>query len=293
MSEKQQSQSQLAEGFMSTFNKKKGELQGNIEGLGGTTSSNISEKLTEIAGGIQGLSKSLNDAGLYLPSYSIKMRQNEIRELEKSLRDKEELLIPKKKFGFKSKPKVEIEEVKPQEDLKPQELKSSVDSNFVTIENLDGEVIEYEHERIAGADVLIRNLTECVIRLEGSPSTLRIKDVKNCKILCGPVYTSVFVDSAVDSLLFICCQQLRTHSSLNTDIYLRVRSRAIIEECKGIRFGPYSWDHPRSKELHEQTQIDFNMERYDAVDDFNWLSATQSPNWSLLPEADRISFPSK
>jgi len=31
------------------------------------------------------------------------MRQEEIRELEKALKAKEELLIPKKKFGFKSK----------------------------------------------------------------------------------------------------------------------------------------------------------------------------------------------
>lgn len=32
------------------------------------------------------------------------MRQEEIRELEKALKAKENLLIPKKKFGFKSKP---------------------------------------------------------------------------------------------------------------------------------------------------------------------------------------------
>jgi hypothetical protein len=81
-------------------------------------------------------------------------------------------------------------------------------------------------------------------------------------VVGGPVHTSVFVDSAMDSVLFVCCQQLRTHSSKNTDIYLRVRSRAIIEECTGIRFAPYTWDHPLSKHLHDAAQIDDTLERY-------------------------------
>jgi hypothetical protein len=34
---------------------------------------------------------------------SIQVRQDEIRDLEKALKEKEDALLPKKKFGFKSK----------------------------------------------------------------------------------------------------------------------------------------------------------------------------------------------
>lgn len=29
--------------------------------------------------------------------------------------------------------------------------------------------------------------------------------------------------------------------------------------------------------------------QWDQVDDFKWLKAEPSPNWSILPEADRLS----
>ncbi|OXA42713.1 Tubulin-specific chaperone C [Folsomia candida] len=292
-------QSKLSEEFMAIFNKQKNELSVSIDSLS-TDSTNANEKLTEILNGIQNLNKILHDASMFLPSYSIKMRQNEIRDLEKSLKNKDDELIPKKRFGFKSKPK-EGPVIENSTGATPKSdsldasiklIKSTVDSNFITIENLENTTSVLEDDKVSRTDVLLRNLTNVVIYLHGSPSTLRITNIKNCKILCGPVYTSVFVESSVDSVLFLCCQQLRTHSSKNTDIYLRVRSRAIIEECNGIRFGPYIWDHPLSNKLHQATQIDSDLERFDAVDDFNWLSASHSPNWSIVPVEERITFPS-
>lgn len=168
--------------------------------------------------------------------------------------------------------------------------------NFFTIESINGETIHYEEGKLNGNDVLVKDCENAVIRLFGGPSTLRLANLKNCKLLCeylrsiyvyvtfqtkclglpnskifmtvcipifpgGPVRTSVFVDQVEKSVLFLCCHQLRTHSSENVDIYLRVRSRAIIEDCKKIRFGPYNWEHEKSEDLHKKAEISVRLER--------------------------------
>lgn len=74
--------------------------------------------------------------------------------------------------------------------------------------------------------------------------------------------TSIFVENCTNSKLYLSCQQLRTHSSKNLDIYLRVRSRAIIEDCTNIRFAPYIWNDKACKEFHEKAGLDNALERY-------------------------------
>jgi len=283
------SQSQLSEEFMTKFNRKKGELKLQINQLKPDLKAGINQELTSISGEIQKLSKLLHDAIMYLPSYSVKIRQEEIRELEKLLKEKEDELVPKKKFGFKSKmvaPPANAPKVHPNpvidENISANNNPTSFD-NYFTIEGIKHQTVRYNESELNGNDVLVKDSTDSVIVLEGSPSTLRLLNLKNCKLLCGPVHTSVFVDSVHDSVLFLCCQQLRTHSSEKVDVYLRVASRAIIEDCKEIRFGPYAWEHEKSEELHLKANISHTLQRFDAVDDFNWLSSTQSPNWSIIP----------
>jgi len=55
------------------------------------------------------------------------MRQEEIRVLEKLLKEKEELLVPKRKFGFKSKPKSSpVKESKASQDEKSKETDHAI-----------------------------------------------------------------------------------------------------------------------------------------------------------------------
>jgi hypothetical protein len=275
---------------MIKFNKKKEELGNKINELTPDLKDGVNEKLTSISGEIQKLSKELHDGVMYLPSYSVKIRQNEIRDLEKLLKEKEDSLVPKKKFGFKSKvaqPTTNAPEIQKDPVVTKNVNNNPTSSdNYFTIEGIKTQSVTYAETELNGNDVLIKDSTDSTIVLVGSPSTLRLVNLKNCKLLCGPVHTSVFVDSVRDSVLFLCCQQLRTHSSEKVDIYLRVASRAIIEDCKDIRFGPYSWEHEKSEELHAKTNISHDLQRFDAVDDFNWLSSTHSPNWSLIPEEE-------
>jgi len=291
--------SQRADEFVTNFGRARALILRRIENLkpGDENMQDVNSKLTVLSNDIQEMSLSLHDATLFLPAFSIKMRQEEIRELEKALKGKEDLLIPKKKFGFKSKlQEVKSENISNESEETVVPPPTSIDpegpsqtSGYLTIENVSNESLVHEDSELNKNDVLVRNIQNSTLSLHGSPSTLRLVNLTGCKLLCGPVFTSIFIEDCRDCVFFLSCQQLRVHSSETLDIYLRVRARAVIEDCSRIRFGPYTWTHPKSAQLHLETEINENMERFDCIDDFNWLAfTTPSPNWAIIPPAERV-----
>lgn len=47
------------------------------------------------------------------------------------------------------------------------------------------------------------------------------------------------------------CAQVRIHRTHASDLYLRTRSRPIVEHCTGLRFAPYPQPLVASAQLHE------------------------------------------
>ena len=147
-----------------------------------------------------------------------------------------------------------------------------------------------------------------------------MKNVQSSLLVCGLVSGPAHVTNVQDSVLVISCRQLRMHDCRNVDVYLACSSRPIIEDCEGIRFGKlpntyvshtfrhylYSSSLPLpfvatstlrrclyaneiQEHMHEhddQGPPAPNM--WDQVDDFKWLKAEQSPNWSILPAKDTV-----
>ena len=74
------------------------------------------------------------------------------------------------------------------------------------------------------------------------------------RVLCGPVSSSVFVEDCKDCVFVVACQQLRVHSTTNSQFYLHVTSRAIIEDCQKVSFAPYSWNYP---DLEQHFEVRF------------------------------------
>lgn len=71
------------------------------------------------------------------------------------------------------------------------------------------------------------------------------------------------------------------HGSKKMDVYLHSASRPIIEDCEGVRFAPM----PRVLAAAAMAQT---KNHWDQIDDFKWLKAEASPNFSLLGEAQRV-----
>lgn len=74
---------------------------------------------------------------------------------------------------------------------------------------------------------------------------------------------------------------MRMHECKNCLVYLRCGSRPIIEDCKGIRFTPFQPVYNTTESSRPKSP---NM--WDQVDDFKWLRAEHSPNWSTLQPGD-------
>ncbi|CDY63924.1 hypothetical protein HID58_078830 [Brassica napus] len=66
-------------------------------------------------------------------------------------------------------------------------------------------------------------------------------------------------------------------------------SRPIIEDSSGVRFGPYCLGYGGIEEDLKTAGLEEETESWANVDDFLWLRAVHSPNWSLLPQEERLS----
>ncbi|KAK1829401.1 tubulin binding cofactor C-domain-containing protein [Podospora conica] len=134
----------------------------------------------------------------------------------------------------------------------------------------------------------LTNLDGCVIDMSiptgktGAPfASLSINNVKTSLIIAGHVDGSVHITGVKDSKLVLVARQVRIHDCENVDLYLHCASHPIIENCKGMRFAPA----PRCYLSEAQ---DDASNQWDQVDDFKWLKTEHSPNWSILPEEERI-----
>ncbi|XP_061787755.1 tubulin-specific chaperone C [Nerophis lumbriciformis] len=238
------------------------------------------------------LQKFLNDSMVFLNTYEQRQAQAALQKLQTSLTETREQALPKKRFAFRARAKAS-DPSPDQDDGAPEKCASTqVDEPPAAVQcgfsHISDEVLTKTASEVQKEDVLLSHLSNCKVRLYGNPSTLHLKHIDNCEILCGPVSTSVFVDHCQHSTLALACQQMRTHNTVDTRVYLHVTSRAIVEDCRGVSFAPFSWSYPALEEHFCASGLDPDRNNWDQVDDFNWLAAgTPSPNWAVIPEAER------
>lgn len=279
--------------FSSTFNRERTSIEELLSSCSGADRAVATQTLEEATAKIAQLQKFLNDSMLFLTQYELRQAQSALQKLQTSLAEAREEALPKKKFAFRARTKAaEKTPVTDSPDAGTLAGTVKVDgaaaSEQCGFSNMDNEVLTKTSEEIQKRDVLLTHLTNCKVRLFGSPSTLHLKHIDSCEILCGPVSSSVFVDHCRNSTLAFPCQQLRTHNTTDTQVYLHVTSRAIIEDCHGVSFAPFSWSYPSLDEDFNVSGLDRARNNWSQVDDFNWLAAgTPSPNWTVILEEDR------
>ena len=240
---------------------------------------------------LQKLQKFTSDTAVFLPSYEVQKAQETINKLQRDIQGKRDELIPKKKFAFRSKKKV-VEsfagDTKPKAEATKKEIK--VDITGSSFADLSGEVLIKRPDEVTDKDVTLARLSDCTVKIFGSPSAVHIDRLTNCKVLTGPVAGSVFIDHSTNCTFVVGCQQLRVHHSTASHFYIHVTSRAIIEDCNTLKFAPYTWSYDGIEEHYEVSRLDKSRNSWDDVDDFNWLANDcHSPNWDILEESNRIT----
>ncbi|XP_036400962.1 tubulin-specific chaperone C-like [Megalops cyprinoides] len=287
--------------FSSAFNAEKTSVEEMLSSCSAEDRGGATQVLEEVTLKIQQLQKFLNDSTVFLTQYELRHAQEALQKLQSVLAEKRDEVIPKKKFAFRSRTAGANKKVTPDPvRAEPASGAQNAGNGGVTavdgvigaeqfgFSSVDSQVLTKGADEIQQRDVLLTHLTNCKVRLHGSPSTLHIKHVRDCEILCGPVSSSVFVDQCSGCTLAFPCQQLRTHNTTNTQVYLHVTSRAIIEDCSGVGFAPFTWSYPGMDADFKVSGLDRDRNNWSQVDDFNWLAAgTPSPNWTVIPEPER------
>ena len=291
------------EAFLNRFNKEYNELNADLKSLSETytnaeKSDNLSADYEKISNRIQLLQNYFTEHVSHISLYEQRKAQEHLTTLNSYSAHIRNELFPKKKFAFKSKKNltsasklVEDTEMKQQQE---KETSSTAMSNKLdelarnhtcTIKDCVNETIIKHADELQNADVGIMNAKNCIIKLYGKPSVVHINNIEDTVILCGPLSGTAFINKCKNSKLNLSCHQLRIHESINTDFYINVASRTIIENCSQVRFAPYAWNY---KSMEKQEDIGDNWKM---IDDFNWLVQNQkSPNWTFIEENERLKW---
>ncbi|UNI17515.1 hypothetical protein JDV02_003853 [Purpureocillium takamizusanense] len=129
----------------------------------------------------------------------------------------------------------------------------------------------------------LTDLRDCIVDMsvptsQGRPFPgLALRDISNSLVVAGRVSGPVHITGVTDSILVVAARQVRIHECRHVDVYLHCGSHPIIEDCTGMRFAPLPSCY--------MTEADAAVEnQWDQVDDFKWLKAGHSPNWTTLSQ---------
>ncbi|XP_054991251.1 tubulin-specific chaperone C [Sorex araneus] len=277
--------------FAAAFARERAAVEELLQGEGSA------ERLEAAAARLQGFQKLVNDSVLFLASYDLRQGQEAVARLQAALAERRREVQPKQRFAFKSRrketPAAPAAPSAPRAAGRPASPHRAAPGDGAAepcgFSGLESRVLEKGAEELRQSDILLSELSDCTVRLRGNPNTLRLARARGCTVLCGPVSTSVFLEDCSDCVLAVACQQLRVHTTRDTRVFLHVTSRAIVEDCSGIQFAPFTWSYPGMDKDFEASGLDRSKNHWNDVDDFNWLARDEaSPNWSILPEEERV-----
>jgi hypothetical protein len=162
-------------------------------------------------------------------------------------------------------------------------------STSVSINNHDNQhIILPASAAHATSSGTLSNLQSCVVDMSsptvtGQPfATLTLRNIDRSLIICGHVSGAVHLTNVANSVIVVASGQFRMHESKACDVYLHASGRPIIEDCTDVQFAPLPEIYLKDADRKVTNQ-------WQEVDDFKWLRAEPSPNWTILGESKRIS----
>jgi len=233
------------------------------------------------------------EAASFLPAHDLAQTKLALSDLHKSLQAAKTSCVPRQKFGFKSRNKAAQTEPKGNEQQEKKEVTTenavttlariAAETPVVEISKLENQVVYKGPGSLGGSDVMLSHLTGCTVSLADTSTAVRAHQLQNCKVFCGPVSGSFFIEDAKNCVFVIAARQARIHKAVGCDFYLGVMSQPIIELCSGVRFGPYALEYAELGQQVEKAGLKpiYSNQMWKQVQDFNWLKADASPNWSL------------
>eukprot|EP00045_Choanoeca_perplexa_P008110 m.74359 g.74359 ORF g.74359 m.74359 type:complete len:351 (+) comp14356_c0_seq4:132-1184(+) len=216
----------------------------------------INALFDDLDGMLLALNKQLADSAHFLPSFDVRHSQQTIKGLQDLVEETRLNKLPKKKFAFKGKKSRQTESAATASaSISTAAVGASTNSKQLSYHNLSDQTIVIDAAASTGADVSLKDLTNCQIYIKGTPDAFHISNLKSCKLCVGPVTRSLLIDGCDHSRLYIACQQLRIHNTKATQFYIHVTSRAIIEDCEQLQFAPYNWHYATLDQDYEVSRV--------------------------------------
>lgn len=291
--------------FLSRFSESKQSIELELSRIRNTqdplSDPNLKSELEKVSTSIADLEKQVAESSYFLPSYEVRSCLKTISDLRQTLEQVSSTVIPKKKFSFRNKAAKKVTTSSDVIREAPSEINGieNVEAQNVGFRALDSagfrdrenEVLVKEFGKAGAEEIgefMLSDLRGCEVRLLGCVRALFVHRLTNCKVYVGPVTGSVLIEEVKGCVFVLASHQIRIHHATECDFYLRVRSRPIIEDSTGVRFAPYCLMYEGIERDLEKANLGEESGNWANVDDFRWLRAVQSPNWSVLPEKDRI-----
>ncbi|KAL9689462.1 hypothetical protein QQ045_009848 [Rhodiola kirilowii] len=181
-------------------------------------------------------------------------------------------LIPKKKFLFKNK-SVNKCSSKPAAEVCKTKMVVAEKSSFVVrdspgFRSKSNEVLVKNFKGLEVGEFTISDLDSCEVRLIGRVRAIYVHRLRNCKVYAGPMLWSNLIEDVEDTVFVLASHQIRIHFAK--------------------RFAPYCLQYEGIDGDLKESGLEEETDNWSNVDDFKWLRAVQSPNWSVLPEKERV-----
>eukprot|EP00164_Ancoracysta_twista_P005380 GFYU01007361.1.p2 GENE.GFYU01007361.1~~GFYU01007361.1.p2 ORF type:complete len:146 (+),score=18.91 GFYU01007361.1:3-440(+) len=134
---------------------------------------------------------------------------------------------------------------------------------------------------------MLSGLRDCKVQLLDNMSALYVDKLENCTVYAGPCSGAVHIEECTNCTFVVACHQMRIHTTTETTFSILVRSNPIIEKCSKVGFCPYVLTYDGIDKQLATANLSLDQNKWDNVQDFNWLRAQQSTNWNVVPEGER------
>ena len=164
------------------------------------------------------------------------------------------------------------------------ETKQEITESSITdlvIKDLNNFTKKYTKEEILGKNnILIENINKCDIYLLHDFKACYINNCQNCNIYLGCICGGTHITNCINSKIYLITHQLRIHQTTKSDFFVLINSNPIIEHSQENIFHPLKIKYDEFDTNKKISGIDENNNKWNQVQDFQWLKKDKSPNFS-------------
>lgn len=215
-----------------------------------------------------------------LKTYDRQIYKEQIDKLSIAIVELRKVNEPRKKFRF-SRRDADFG-VKSTSESQQSAQTENAHNDIPGVDGVKGESVTVNRDDTHFGAFKVVNCSDANIDIVQKTEVLFLKNLSKCTVNAALTKSTVFVDGCNDCVISVNCHQLRIHNSRGTTFRIFVTSKAIIEDCDGLTFSPYTFVYAQKEEDEVLFERKGKQNLWREVQDFNWLKeGIVSPHFTL------------